>query len=220
MTIATYANLQAEILDTLNREDLVADVTEFSPGTIEGSVKRAIAKAENRLARRIRTRQLESSTTITTTASVETITLPTDWLGAKSLILSQDPRVVLQPVDVQQLVMNNPQQTPGQPAQYAVFGLVARLRPIPATAIGVLTDYYAKPTPLSTSNTTNVWLANYPDLLLYGALLELTAHIKDDERIQVWKGYFDESIKDVTEDNVLARWTGTPIRQTIDVRSV
>lgn len=220
MAIDTYAKLQSEVLDSLYREDLVADVTDYTPGTIEGAVKRAIAKAENRLARRIRTRQIETSTTITTTANTETITLPTNWLGAKALILQSDPRVVLTPVDLQQLVQNNPQQTAGEPAQYAIYGTQARLRPIPDSAYSVQTFYYFKPTPMTNASDANEWLTNYPDLMLYGALLELTAHLKDDERIQVWKGYFDEGIKDVTEDNVLARWTGTPIRQAIDVRAV
>ena len=220
MAIDSYAELQSEILDTLNREDLVADVSDYTPGTIEGAVKRAIAKAENRLARRIRTRQLESSTAISTVASTETITLPTDWLGAKLLQLRKDPKVNLAPRDLQQLYEDFPSQTPGQPAGYAVFGTQARLRPIPDSVMTVDVFYYAKPTPMSAAADNNVWLQNYPDLLLYGALLELTAHLKEDERIQVWKGYFDEGIKDVTEDNVMSRWTGAPIRQTIDVRSV
>lgn len=68
MAIDTYAKLQTEILDTLDRPDLVAEVTEYTPAAIEGAVTRSIAKAERRIVRRLRTREFETSTSIATVA--------------------------------------------------------------------------------------------------------------------------------------------------------
>ncbi len=218
--IDTYAKLQSEILDTLNRTDLVADITEYSPGPIEGSVKRAIAKAEKRIIRRLKTREFETSTAFSTAAGVETISIPTDLAMFKLVELTASPNVVLAQKDLTTLHNDNPSTATGQPAAYAAFGPLLYLRPIPDTARALKIYYYNVPDPLSDSNTTNTLLSKYPDLLLYGALIELTAHISDDDRIQLWKGAFDEAIKDITNDNTLNRWSGVPIRSSIDVRLV
>jgi hypothetical protein len=218
--IDTYAKLQSELLDTLDRTDLVADVTEYSPGTIEGSVIRAISKAERRIVRRLKTREFETSTTIATVANTPTITIPTDFIMAKALVIQQNPNVVLQQKDYATLINDNPTTATGQPSAFAAFGTTFHLRRIPDSIYSILVAYYASPTALSDNNTSNVLLTKYPDLLLYGSLIELTAHIEDDGRIQIWKGAFDEAIKDITEDNTLNRWSGAPIRSSIDVRSI
>lgn len=220
MAIDTYAKLQSEILDTLNRTDLVADVSEYTPGTIEGAVIRAISKAERRIVRRLKTREFETSTSFSTVAGTETISIPADYVMTKTLILTNSPNVVLIQKDLTTLINDYPSTAAGIPTAYALFGTSAYLRPVPDTARAAKLFYYASPAPLSASNTSNTLLTKYPDLLLYGALIEVTAHVEDDDRIQLWKGAFDEAIKDITEDNTLNRWSGAPIRSSIDVRSV
>lgn len=220
MAIDSYAKLQSEILDTLNRTDLVADVTEYSPGTIEGAVQRSISKAERRIVRRLRTREFETSTSFSTTASTETVAIPSDFVMAKTFMLTSDPVVVLVQKDLTTLYNDVPSSATGIPSAFAPFGSSFYLRPIPDSARAAKLFYYQSPTPLSDVNTSNTLLTKYPDLLLYGALIEVTAHVEDDERIQLWKGAFDEAIKDITDDNTLNRWSGAPIRSSIDVRSI
>lgn len=220
MAIDTYAKLQSEILDTLNRTDLVANVTEYTPGTIEGAVQRAIAKAEKRIVRRIRTKAFESSSTFSTVAGTEYVSVPSDFNSAKTFKIEQNPNVVLQQKDLTTLYNDYPSTATGQPNSFSAYGTSFYLRPIPDAVYSLKLYYYNVPTPLSDSNPSNAILVNYPDLLLYGALIELTAHIEDDARIQLWKGAFDEGIKDVTDDNTLNRWSGVPIRSAVDIRTV
>lgn len=220
MAIDTYAKLQSEVLDTLNRTDLVAQVTEYTPGTIEGAVQRGIAKAEKRIIRRLRTREFETSTTMSTTGSLETISIPSDFIMAKSMVLQTNPNVVLAQKDMTQLIGDNPSASVGQPNSFATFGTSFYFRPIPTTSQDIKLFYYAAPAAMSDTVTTSTLLTKYPDLMLYGVLIELTAHIMDDDRIQMWKGAFDEAIKDITDDNTTNRWSGAPIRSSIDVRSV
>jgi hypothetical protein len=220
MAIDTYAKLQSEILDTLDRTDLVADVTEFTPGTIEGAVQRAISKAERRIIRRLRTREFETSSSISTVSGTETISIPSDLVMIKAAVIQTNPNVVLQQKDLTTLLNDNPSTATGTPASYAAFGTSLYLRPVPGTAQTIKLFYYNSPTPLSDSNTSNTILTKYPDLLLYGALIEITAHVEDDERLQIWKGAFDEAVKDITEDNTLNRWSGAPIRSSIDIRNI
>lgn len=211
MAIDTYAKLQSEILDTLNRTDLVANVTEYTPGTIEGAVQRAISKAERRIVRRLKTREFETSTSFSTVGGVETISIPADHTMTKAIILTGSPQRVLAQKDLTTLVNDVPSTAGGIPASYTLFGTTARLRPVPDTARALDWFYYAAPTPLSDSNTTNTLLQKYPDLLLYGALIEVAAHIEDDGRISLWKAAFDEAVKDITDDNTLNRWSGAPV---------
>jgi len=220
MAIDTYAKLQSEILDTLNRTDLAADVTEYSPGTIEGAVTRAIAKAERRIVRRLRTREFETSTTIATVGGTETVTLPADFVMMKAVVLSGTPTAVLAQKDLTTLINDRPAATQGLPMAYAAFGTQLYLRPVPDAARSLRLFYYAAPSPLSADSASNTLLTKYPDLLLYGALIEIAAHIEDDGRVGLWKAAFDETIRDIVNDDVLNRWSGAPIRASVDIRGI
>lgn len=220
MSIDSYAKLQSELLDTLNRTDLVADVTDYSPGTIEGAVQRGISKSERRCVRRLRTREFETSTAFSLSAGVETSAIPSDFASAKLFTLTSPTVSVLAGKDLTQLINDFPSTGAGLPNSYATFGTSFYFRRVPDSAYTAKLFYYSVPTPLSDSNTSNILLTKYPDLLFYGSLLELTAHLEDDGRIQVWKGMFDEAVKDITDDNTLNRWSGAPIRSSIDVRSI
>jgi len=47
---------------------------------------------------------------------------------------------------------------------------------------------------LSDTNTTNWLLTNYPNLYLYAALLESAPYLRDDERILLWQGMYDDGV--------------------------
>lgn len=218
--IDTWAKLQSELLDTLDRDDLVADVTAYTPGTIEGAVIRAISKAERRIVRRIRTREFETSTTIATVPGTETVAIPTDLVMFKTVVLQTNPNVVLGQKDLSTLINDTPSTATGVPGSYAPFGASLYLRPIPASVQSLKVFYYNAPTPLSAANTSNTILTKYPDLLLYGALIEVTAHVEDDGRISLWKQAFDEAVKDILNDDTMNRWSGAPITASIDIRGI
>ena len=62
-------------------------------------------------------------------------------------------------------------------------------------------NYYQLPPLLDNTNQTN-WLTNYaPNLLLYRALLECTPFVKNDERMGVWQGLYQEQLDSIdTQD--------------------
>jgi hypothetical protein len=62
--------------------------------------------------------------------------------------------------------------------------------------------YYQLPPLLSDTVQTN-WLTEYaPQLILYGALLEATPFLKNDERIQVWQGFYDRSMQAINNEDL------------------
>jgi hypothetical protein len=217
MAIDSYAKLQSEIMDTLNKNFLAADVTRFSPGTIEGSVKRAIRRTELRCQRRLRAIQMEGSTTGTLSTSADYITSPTDLVAVKLFYLSTNPIRVLSAKNLQQLYIDAPDDGTGIPDSYAVSGARIYIRPQPGSAYNYKLFYYQQIPALTDSNTTNWLLDDCPDIYLYGSCVELTAHIGEDERIQVWKGALDEAIADVNGDATSARYSGVPLSPVLQV---
>ena len=113
-----------------------------------------------------------------------------------------------------------PSSTTGKPSKYTLIGTKLYWRRIPdATYTGKL-FYYQTITALAASSDTN-WLSTYyPDVYIYGACLELAAFLQDDDRVTTWKGAFDEAVKDITNDDQAARWSGPPVRPQFDFRQV
>jgi len=95
----------------------------------------------------------------------------------------------------------NESQT-GQPKFYADYNYNNWvICPTPDQDYPVEILYYELPALLSDTNQTN-WITEYaPQLVLYGALLEATPFLKNDERIPVWKQFYSEAVSAInTED--------------------
>lgn len=81
-----------------------------------------------------------------------------------------------------------------QPVFYADYDYTHWLvSPTPDQEYPMEILYYELPPLLDDSIQTN-WLTEYaPQLLLYGALLEATPFLKNDERIPTWQQYYDRA---------------------------
>jgi hypothetical protein len=82
----------------------------------------------------------------------------------------------------------------GTPLFYADYNYTHWLiAPTPDQAYPYEVLYYELPALLDDTIQTN-WLTEYaPQLLLYGALLEATPFLKNDERIGTWQSYYDRA---------------------------
>jgi hypothetical protein len=78
--------------------------------------------------------------------------------------------------------------------------------------------YYAKPTLLSDANTSNVFLANCPDALLYAALGEAEPYLMNDARLQVWASLYDRSIASISNSDQASEYSGQPMAMSYNVR--
>jgi hypothetical protein len=98
------------------------------------------------------------------------------------------------------------------PEAFAVVGKQIRFapRPTPITDLPAqITDptlyrnfeavYWQRFTPLNDAAPVNEILATYPELYLYGALIEAEPYLVNDERIGIWKGFWDEAIRDINK---------------------
>jgi len=199
MALDTYAELKSTVADYLNRSDLTSVIPGF------------IALAETKFNRKLRLRQMIKRAE----GQIETsfFAYPSDWLQAKEFQLNTDPIVRLKFVTEAygDELKATSFMAAGQPLYYTITGSQLEFIPAPDTTYSAELTYYAKIPALSDSNTSN-WLLLYaPDLYLYGALLEATPYLKDDERVAIWGQLYANSLGDIEVADQRASVSSTPI---------
>jgi len=69
-------------------------------------------------------------------------------------------------------------------------------------------DYYAKIPALSDDAPTNWLLTDGPDIYLYGSLLEAEPYLKNDPRIETWRGLLQVALTDIQAASDRAKYSG------------
>ena len=176
--IAGYTSLQTAITDYLARSDLSTFVPNF------------IQNWEERFYRQPRNFGHWMATGSFNIAFTSTATVPTDFLAARSFYLngqSQKPLVVS---SVEQILLKYPRSAAsGPPKWIARDGPNFIFGPVPSGTYTLNGTYYAKPTLLrnfAADAAAHYLIVNAPDMVLYGALLEAEAFLKNDDRIALW----------------------------------
>jgi hypothetical protein len=201
MAITNYTDLQSTIADYLARTDLTTQIPLF------------IQLAENRLRRDLRIRPMLKVVTTPTAAGDPTVALPSDFLEMRDLHIESSP--------IQTIVYQNPSNffrntkastaDSGAPKFYTVMGSEFQFAPIPDTAYTLKMVYYATPTYLGSSNSSNVFLANCPDLLLYAALGEAEPYLMNDARVQTWATLYDRGLNSLQISDNAAEQPASPM---------
>lgn len=175
MALATYSDLIASIATWLNRSDLTSVIPDF------------VTLAEARVARDLRLRKLVSTATLTCTASVQTVALPTDLLEIENLtITNASPPRTLSVITPELMDVKFPEAYwVGVPTDYTIIGDNLVLGPTPDSAYTISVSYYPRNTALS-SASTNWLLTNHPGIYLSAALHEAYAYLHDEERAIAW----------------------------------
>lgn len=199
MSFTSYADLQTSIAGYLARSDLTSQIPDF------------IRLSELRLRRDLRIRQMLKSVTTATVAADNTVELPSDFLEVRDLFIVGNPVQPLTYYSPSAFNRNARTWEIGKPRDYTVLANDFQLAPIPDTVYTVQMLYFAAPTFLSDTNTSNVFLANTPDALLYGALLEAAPWLMDDARLNTWGSLFDRAMSSITRSDQQGQYSGVPL---------
>ena len=183
MAFTNYSALKTKIAEYLARTDLDAQIPDF------------IRLAEERLRRELRIRQMLKVATASTTASDSTVSLPADFLAMKEMHLDTTPVSTLTFQTTSNFFKNARVTDSGKPVHYTLLGSEFQFAPIPDSVYTIRMVYYYKPDLLSDSNTSNLFLANCPDLLLYGALAEAEPYLMNDERLATWAQLYERGLQ-------------------------
>jgi hypothetical protein len=170
------------------------------------------------MARDLRTRQMLKSATTSTISGDGTVSLPTDFLEIRDLHVQGSPRFPITYLSPSAFTRDAPADESGKPVYYTILASDFLFAPMPDTNYTLEILYYAKPTVLSDTTSSNVFLANYPDALLYASLLEAEPYLINDARSQTWATLYDRAIKNISDADQNSEYSGVPLQMKVTSR--
>ncbi len=175
--ITTYATLQQGINDFANNP------------AVEQAVTMLISLFEAKANRELRMR--DQLVRADATADDEFIQVPTDFREMYSLKLKDTVGIPpLKHIGVEEAKEMDAGNITGLPRYFTIVGGAIQILPAPSIDTDLEMIYYATIPALSDANTTNWLLIKAPDIYLYGSLLEAEQYLKNDDRIDVWRGQY------------------------------
>ena len=199
MSVSTYAELKTTVASYLARTDLADQITDF------------VRFAELRLRREIRIRQVLKSSTLTCTGGTSTVSLPSDFLEVRDFIVNTNPVQPLTYASPSAFSRNSRTTESGKPIDYTILATQVQLAPVPDTSYELKMLHYFAPTYLSDSNTSNEFLVNVPDLLLYATLLEAEPYLMNDARVSTWGAMYEKGLAALTKSDESSQYSGVPL---------
>lgn len=192
MALTTYTELQAAIVAWANRTDLTALIPDF------------ISLAEVRIWTSLRGKALVKDFSLPYLAAASSVDLPSDMISVLSLVDTSGARAGLITVlgnDRFAELQANPVMIDTTTTQMLNTGRTLYFVSVPSAAGTITGKYLAREPALSGSVATNYVLTNYPDLYLFGALLEVSDYLKDDAQILKYKTRFEMSMADANSQS-------------------
>jgi hypothetical protein len=193
MAIADYSELLVAVGRYYGRDDLVANYPSF------------VKLAEAKLARHLRTADMEASPTVLTTDAAGSVALPVDYLETRMVVGSDGCK--LKGVPFPELT---PERLGGSPDQFAIRRRTLYISPAAATTV-TLHYYQDIPGLEAQANGQNWLLQMAPDIYLYAVCLEVAIWEKDTNKI----GALSEALRISTKDYILAdereRWSNMTV---------
>ncbi len=193
-TTMTFTTLQQDVRRYLERgSSFAADPVVFE------QIPRLINLAERRIARELKIQGFINVVSGTLQTGVSVYAKPDRWRDTVSINIgtgtNNNTRKVVFARAYEYLLSYWPDRTAtDQPEYYSDYDYSHwLLAPTPDADYPFEVLYYELPPLLDDAVQTN-WLTEYaPQLLLYGALLEATPFLKNDERIPVWQNMYDRA---------------------------
>ena len=204
MALDTYANLQVEVADWLNRADLTAKIPVF------------VTMFEAGLNRKLRVRQM--LTRADATISSEYTALPSDFKALQNVQLtSTSPVKPLQyATNSDLLAQKRSHVTTSTPTYYGIVGSTMQVIPPPDQSYSAEILYWAAIPALATAvGGTNWLLTEHPDLYLFGTLMMAAPYLANDDRIATWAAAVNGIVEDMVVADERASKSGTPLRARI-----
>lgn len=186
MTAATtYAELLTETADYLARSDLTAVLPNF--------VKYAEVKMNNDL----RLREMIATVNINPSSDNTYVALPTGFLELISF--NDDTGNPLEEVDYEELEDYKYGAGSGRAELFSIGARIDFERTA-SDSLNFPMRYWKRLNLIV--DTSNTVLDNYPQLYLYGTLLQATPYIRDQQMLQSWKMFYEEAVKEANYRSV------------------
>ena len=192
-----YSELQSVIADFANRQDLASQIPTF------------IQLTEARLNRDIRHWRQEKRAQAQVTG--ERFPLPCDWLETIKVIADGKPLRLADAFEVDR-VDHAAQRAFVANHFYRHTGDELELIPASDGPVDFEIEYVAKVPSLSDEQPTNWLLEEFPDVYIYGAMLQVAPFLHDDQRIAVWTQAYGEAVSSANISSDKSKYSGSALR--------
>jgi len=194
---ANYDGLQAVIADWLNRPD------------IDGIIPELIKLAESKIVRDLR--HWRQQRRITTTLNEQFENLPGDFLQPINFYI--DTAQGEKTLEFSSIGEINRRKRfaagiSGEPVVYTINSGQIEFTPAPDDDYPLTLVYYAKIPNLSAEADSNWLLTYYPDIYLYGSLMQAASYLNADDRVAVWAQLYGEAVAKANQESEAALYSG------------
>lgn len=201
MALATYTELVSTVESYLARTDLNTIVPTF------------VQLAQERITRDLRTNEMLELFTNSVTSN--TMNLPSDFLEMREIHFQGNPPVTLEYQSPDKFFRNHVTTTSGLPYYFTIIKNQIQFAPVPDNNQTLQMLYYAKPTFISPTVSSNLYLANFSDALLYASLAEAEPYLMNDARLQVWASMYERAIANIMKNDIGKKFPNTALNVTL-----
>jgi hypothetical protein len=173
----------------------------------EAQLPALLRMAEYRLNRMLTVPERETIASLTTTAAVAYVALPTGFRQLRSAYIDSDYPLALATLHAVQ----SEQELSGKPFIYAIADQSIYFGPTPDAAYTVELTYMAKLDYLSATNSTNWLLSENADAYVYAVLIQCEAFLGHDGRIPLLEAALVTTMEEINQQGNRYR-IASPIR--------
>jgi hypothetical protein len=200
MALTNYTTFVATVESYLARTDLTSVIPDF------------VQMAQLRMSRDLRTERMLKVATTTPTDSK--VAFPSDFLELREMHFQGNPPILLE-FQTPDLFFRNGQTTlSGRSHYFTMLGTEFQFAPTQDTDYTIQILYYAQPTFISSTTSSNLYLAYYPDALLYATLAEAEPYLMNDPRVTTWSSLYDRAIANIKTSDLGQTYAYTTLNVT------
>jgi hypothetical protein len=200
MAFTTYSSFVTTVESYLARTDLTSVIPDF------------IQMAQLRMSRDLRTEAMLKVATTTPTDSK--VAFPSDFLELREMHFQGNPPIVLEFQSPDLFFRNGQTSLSGRSHYFTMLGTEFQFAPTQDTDYTIQILYYAQPTFISSTTSSNLFLAYYPDALLYATLAEAEPYLMNDPRVQTWSALYDRAIANIKTSDLGQTYAYTTLNVT------
>jgi hypothetical protein len=200
MAFTNYTSFVSTVESYLARTDLSSVIPDF------------VQMAQLRMSRDLRTEAMLK--VATTTPSDNKVAFPTDFLELREMHFEGNPPIILEYQSPDLFFRNGQTSLSGRSHYFTMLGTEFQFAPSQNSDYTIQILYYAQPTFISTTTSSNLFLAYYPDALLYATLAEAEPYLMNDPRVATWSALYDRAIANIQKSDLGQTYAYTTLNVT------
>jgi len=200
MAFTNYTTFVSTVESYLARTDLTTVIPDF------------VQMAQLRMSRDLRTEAMLK--VATTVATDNKVAFPSDFLELREMHFEGNPPIILEYQSPDLFFRNGQTSLSGRSHFFTMLGTEFQFAPSQDATYTIQILYYGQPTFISTTTASNLFLAYYPDALLYATLAEAEPYLMNDPRVATWSALYDRAIANIKTSDLGQKYAYTTLNVT------